>query len=477
MVFSSLLFIFMFLPIALIIFYSGSFITRQNKNILYGLLVFLSLSFYFWGSGKMILLLITSILLNWFIGTMLIKTNSSVKKKCFLIAGIALNLSALFYFKYCRFFLDTLGIFSGYSIAPTLHPYLPVGVSFYTFMTISYLVEVYQDSDQKASLLEFATYLSLFPHLVAGPIVRFSEIAGDLRQRNSPSINTFFEGIIRFTQGLGMKVLIADNLSPTVDRIFALDQSTLNLGLSWLGAISYTFQIYFDFAGYSSMAIGLALMFGFHFPENFNKPYIAASITEFWKRWHMSLSRWLKDYIYIPLGGNKKSNTRTYVNLFVIFFICGLWHGAAWTFIIWGLYQGLLLIIERVMKNKLGYEAYGLVGILITFFLTIIGWVIFRSESLTQCQYFLKTMLYFPSEITVSDLSNQIAEYMDPLLIISLIMAIFFSFFPLEGVSTKIPSNNKIFLLGKAMTTSTILIFVSLYAVGNSFHPFIYFRF
>ncbi len=477
MVFSSLLFIFIFLPVALSFFYTGTFFTRNNKNISCALLTFISFSFYFWGSGKMLLLLIASILFNWFVGNKLLQSYSIAQKKILLIAGISINLSALLYFKYCRFILDTLGLLAGTSLVPTLHPYLPVGISFYTFMTISYLVEVYRSQREQASLLEFAAYLSLFPHLVAGPIVRFSEVAGDLRQQHSLTIDNFFAGIIRFTQGLGMKVLIADNLSPTVDRIFSLDQTVLNFGLSWFGALAYTFQIYFDFAGYSAMAIGLALMFGFHFPENFNRPYLAPSITEFWKRWHMSLSRWLRDYIYIPLGGNQKGNLRTYINLFSVFFICGMWHGAAWTFIVWGLYQGLLLIVERFMKNNLGYKPSGILGIMITFLLTIIGWVVFRSESFAQCWYFLKAMFAFPREVTFASLPDQLSELMEPLLIVSLGAAALLSFFPFEKITSKFQSDTMVFLLGKTMIAGATLFLVSLYAIGSSFKPFIYFRF
>jgi len=477
MVFSSLLFIFIFLPAALAFFYAGIFATRYNKNVFYISLTSLSLAFYFWGSGKMVLLLMASILLNWFIGKQLVQSDSVGKKKSLLMVGIVMNLSALLYFKYCRFILDTLGLLAGTSLAPALHPYLPVGISFYTFMTISYLVEMSRSPRQHASLLEFGTYLSLFPHLVAGPIVRFSEIADDLRQRNSLTINNFYEGIVRFTQGLGMKVLIADNLSPMVDRIFLLDQSALTFGVSWLGALAYTFQIYFDFAGYSAMAIGLALMFGFHFPENFNQPYIAPSITEFWKRWHMTLSRWLRDYVYIPLGGNKKGNARTYINLFTVFFICGLWHGAAWTFVVWGLYQGLLLIFERAIKNNLGYEASGMAGIALTFLLTMVGWVVFRSESFAQCGYFLHAMFSFSGGLTFACLYNQLGGYIDPLLMVCLAAAALFSFFPFEWVKTKVRYDGMVFLLGKTTAVAAMLFLASLYAVGNSFKPFIYFRF
>lgn len=477
MVFSSLLFVFIFLPIALTLFYSVLFVTRHNKNVFYALLIFLSLSFYFWGSGNMLALLVASIVFNWFIGRQLNKLDSAVTRKYLLTGGIVINLSALLYFKYCRFILDTLGLFAGTALAPTLHPDLPVGISFYTFMTISYLVEVYRSPRQQASLLEFGAYLSLFPHLVAGPIVRFSEIANDLRQRDLLTINNFFEGVIRFIQGLAMKVLIANNLSPTVDRIFSLNESALTFGVTWLGAFTYTFQIYFDFAGYSAMAIGLALMFGFHFPENFNRPYMAPSITEFWRRWHMSLSRWLRDYIYIPLGGNKKGSVRTYINLFAVFLICGLWHGAAWTFVVWGIYQGLLLICERLIKNNYGYEASGVVGIALTFLLSMIGWVVFRSESLDQCWSFLSVMLSFSGGMAFINSSNQVGEYMDSLLLVSLLGAALFSFFPLERVFARVRSDGMMFLLAKTMVMATLLMFVTLYAVGNSYMPFIYFRF
>src|SRR6185312_8792171 len=344
MVFSSLLFIFVFLPVALAIFYGAALLTRQNRAVLSVLLTLLSLAFYLWGSGIMLLLLIASILFNWHLGERLASEASPAAKKRQLVLGIAVNTSALLYFKYCRFILDTIGFLAHMPIAPNLHPYLPVGISFYTFMAISYLVENYRSPRHRASFVEFGTFLSLFPHLVAGPIVRFNEIADDLRRKNSLNVDNFAQGIMRFAQGFGMKVLIADNLSPTVDRIFAAKPALLGPGAAWLGAVAYTFQIYFDFAGYSAMAIGLALMFGFHFPENFNRPYLAPSVTEFWRRWHMSLSKWLRDYLYIPLGGNRQGSLRTYANLFIVFAICGLWHGAAWTFVVWGMYQGVLLI-------------------------------------------------------------------------------------------------------------------------------------
>jgi alginate O-acetyltransferase complex protein AlgI len=358
-----------------------------------------------------------------------------------------------------------------------LHPSLPVGISFYTFMAISYLVEVYRMPKDKASLLEFGTYLSLFPHLVAGPIVRFGEVAADMRLRDRLTVDNFSRGIFRFTQGLGMKVLIADNLSPTADHIFGLNQSALGFATSWLGAICYTFQIYFDFAGYSAMAIGLALMLGFHFPENFNQPYIATSITEFWKRWHMSLSRWFRDYLYIPLGGNRNGNARTYLNLFIVFFVCGLWHGAAWTFVAWGFYHGVLLIAERFMKSNWNFEASGLLGVIVTFVLTIVGWVIFRSESLTACVGYLKVMFLLTDGPAFAETAGTLAEFMDSLVVVCLVAAALISFLPWQRFAAKLQSDSTGVLLGKVSLTAVALFFVATYAVGNTFKPFIYFRF
>lgn len=477
MVFSSLLFIFVFLPFSLALFYAGTLLAKQNKQVFCSLLIALSLTFYFWGSGKLVLLLVLSILFNWYVGRSLAHLESGSKRKALLVTGICINLSALLYFKYCRFFLDALGIVSNTVFLPDLHPYLPVGISFYTFMTISYLVEVYSAPRQKASLLEFGTYLSLFPHLVAGPIVRFSELATDLRKHSLLSVDNFFAGIVRFAQGLAMKVLIADNLSPLVDSIFALEPATLTSGAAWLGAFAYTFQIYFDFAGYSAMAIGIALMFGFHFPENFNRPYIAASVTEFWQRWHMSLSRWLRDYIYIPLGGNRKGNIRTYLNLFAVFFICGLWHGAAWTFVVWGLYQGILLIVERILKNNIGFQATGIVGSIVTFFLIMIGWVMFRSVSFSHCGYYLKTMFGISETASITNLTTQVMEYLDPLAITVLILAMIISFTPVERLMNKIKTDGSLYWIGQSVLTACLLLLSSLYLVGSSFQPFIYFRF
>lgn len=471
MVFSSLLFIFFFLPIALVSFYLPKIFTKRNITLSLIILTGLSFIFYFFCSGKMMILLVLSILINWYIGKYIISLESITKRKILLIVGISINIAILLYFKYTRFILDSLGYFMDTAIAPELNPYLPVGISFYTFMAIAYLVDVYRNTDNQASLLEFGTFLSLFPHLVAGPIVRFQEISQELREQKSLSVDNFYNGIVRFTMGLGMKVLIADNIAPTVDKIFALEMSALTPLVAWLGAFAYTFQIYFDFAGYSAMAIGLALMFGFHFPENFNRPYLANSITEFWRRWHMSLSRWFRDYIYIPLGGNKKGVYRTYINLIVVFIITGLWHGAALTFVVWGLYYGILIVFEKILKDNVNFKINRTIGIMITFLLVIIGWVIFRAESMEQALYFVNTMF------SVDNISivNELSLYYDTLFISSLFLAMFFSFVP--NIISKLNRYSKLYISVEIISVLVILVFVSVYLTGNDFKPFIYFRF
>jgi alginate O-acetyltransferase complex protein AlgI len=474
MVFSSLLFIFFFLPIALLSFYVPKIFTKRNVTLSLIILTGLSFIFYFFGSGKMMILLVLSILINWYIGKYIISLQNISKRKLLLILGIGINISILLYFKYTRFILDSFGYFMDTTIAPELNPYLPVGISFYTFMAIAYLVDVYRNKENQASLLEFGTFLSLFPHLVAGPIVRFQEISQELREQKSLSVDNFYNGIVRFTMGLGMKVLIADNIAPTVDKIFALEQSALTPLVAWLGAFAYTFQIYFDFAGYSAMAIGLALMFGFHFPENFNRPYLASSITEFWRRWHMSLSRWFKDYVYIPLGGNQKGIVRTYINLLIVFLITGLWHGAALTFIVWGLYYGILIVFEKILTSKLNYNVNNIVGIIITFLLVLIGWVVFRSESMEQSLYFLNTMFSLHNFSFIM-MVGELKIYYDTLFILSLTLAIFFSFVP--NILSKLKVYSKLYIGGEIISIVVILIFVSVYLTGNDFKPFIYFRF
>jgi alginate O-acetyltransferase complex protein AlgI len=473
MVFSSLLFLFVFLPVALAVFYAASSATRHQVGACCATLTALSIAFYFWGSGIYVVLIVGSILLNYWGGRLLTRSHGGARTAV-VVSGVCINLGVLAYFKYSRFFLDNLGALAGRELAPAIHPDLPVGVSFFTFMSISYLVDIYRREQQPASLTKFATYLTLFPHLVAGPIVRFREIAADLDSLRRPSAEDFNAGVFRFAQGLGMKVLLADNLALTADRIFGLQPADLPTGVAWLGALAYTFQIYFDFAGYSAMAIGLALMFGFRFPENFDQPYRAASVTEFWRRWHMTLSRFLRDYVYIPLGGNRSGSARTYLNLVMVFFICGLWHGAAWTFVVWGLYQGGLLIGERVLKSRFGFEPTGAPGTALTFLLTCLGWVIFRADSLPHAGRILRAMFGFDG---ATILAPDWLTYMDPLLVCAMVLAAVFSFTPASAARRLLQTTSTAAFSLRSAGVLILLVVGSAYAVANSYKPFIYFRF
>ena len=470
MVFSSILFLFAFLPIALAAYYSTWMISRGSAILSCLILTLLSITFYYFGSGSLVYLLLASVLFNWYFGQKIAASTSLRGRRYMLLIGILANVSVLVYFKYTRFILDNLSAVFGRVLVPDFHPPLPVGVSFFTFMCVAYLVDIYKKRHVPATLNSYATYLTLFPHLVAGPIIRFSEIAPDLATRPLTSSETFLRGVFRFAQGLGMKVLIADNLAPVADRIFATPANELSASVAWLGALTYTFQIYFDFAGYSAMAIGLALMFGFYFPENFDQPYLAKSITEFWRRWHMTLSRFFRDYLYIPLGGNRSGTWRTYLNLLIVFLVCGLWHGAAWTFVVWGLFHGGLLVAERVAERRYGYVGSGLAGLFLTFTLTIIGWVFFRSNTLGEAIDFTFAMFNLSTSVT----HLPIAVYTDGATFATLILAGVFAFTPasiLKGRGRRLSRF-------AAICSCTALLFLgSAYSLTNSYKPFIYFRF
>lgn len=403
MLFSSNIFLYLFLPLYLAGYYGVVYLSRQvfpdapeRRQQAANLTLFLlSLFFYYWCSGKFILVFLLSIAVNTLLGRWIFHAQ---RHRPVLVLGIVFNLTVLIYFKYFNFICDQLGaLLQIFHLTLPEVPaiFLPVGISFYTFMAISYLVEVHQHKERFAGLLHFGTYLTLFPHLVAGPIVRYSELEAELHQRRV-SLEMFFTGIWRFSLGLGKKIILANPLGGVADQIFALPAGELTTALAWAGTACYTLQIYFDFSGYSDMAIGLARFFGFHFPENFNQPYQSQNVTEFWRRWHMTLSRWFKDYLYIGLGGNRKGPLRTYVNLFLVFFLCGLWHGASWTFVIWGMYHGVILVAERVASHQFNYKTSGWLGRAWTLLLVMVGWVFFRSPSFEVAWNFLCAMAGMP---------------------------------------------------------------------------------
>jgi alginate O-acetyltransferase complex protein AlgI len=483
MIFSSNIYLFLFLPIYLVLYYLADYVSRQldnrfpikqtlNNSVLFGL----SLLFYYWGSGKFILVFFLSIVVNTILGKLIY---SHSKKKLLVTLGIVFNLSLLIYFKYFNFFYDqfaniALQVFNT-QLSPHAFIFLPIGISFYTFMAMSYLVEVYQGKDKCASLLTFGTYLTLFPHLVAGPIVRYSELEAEMEDR-TVTLEMFFEGIWRFALGMGKKIILANNLGTVSDNIFALPTGELTTVLAWVGVAAYTLQIYFDFSGYSDMAIGLARFFGFHFPENFNQPYQAKSITDFWRRWHMTLSRWFRDYLYIGLGGNRKGPIRTYINLFMVFFLCGLWHGAAWTFVIWGMFHGLLLVIERILKNRFNIVPKGYFGNALTLLLVMVGWVFFRASSFSGALDFLRAMFGAPQLEGFQYF--KLGYYLDTGMLFYLVAGSIIVVFPYEHFKRWIATVKPTHITLAKGIVSLLLIFISFLIMSKmQFSPFIYFQF
>jgi len=388
MIFSSVTFLFLFLPIIL------ALVLLAGKRLRNHVLLAASLLFYAWGEGGYCLLLIGSVLVNFFLARRL-EGAAGPGRKWLLSLGILLNLAPLFVFKYARFVVESLNAIPGVSLFAGLQHnslHLPVGISFFTFQALSYLVDVYRQTvPAERRLVNCGLYIAMFPQLLAGPIVRYHDLASQLVRR-SVSREGLAAGAERFVLGLGKKVLLADPLGVQADRIFLLPAADLSTPEAWLGALCYTLQLYYDFSGYSDMAIGLGRMFGFVLPENFNYPYISRSIREFWRRWHMSLSAWLRDYLYIPLGGNRKGTWRTLVNLLLVFLVCGLWHGANWTFVLWGAWHGLFLVLERLVPVRSQSKLLQAGGWLYATLVVMLGWVLFRSPDLASALHYLGVM-------------------------------------------------------------------------------------
>lgn len=384
MVFSSITFLFYFLPAFLLLYYV---LPWKNAVLLVG-----SLVFYAWGEPRFVPLLVCSALLNYGMGVAI--TRAVAKKKLLLWIGVAANLAMLVYYKYMMFLAgilnDLLMPFKHEVHVPQI--VLPLGISFFTFQGISYLIDVYRkDVDAQKSFWNFAMYKAMFPQLIAGPIVRYKHIAADIDHR-SPSNARIWFGLNQFVVGLTQKVLIANTVAMSADRIFSTAPGELSSTAAWIGIACYTVQIFYDFAGYSNMAIGIGHMLGFTYPPNFNRPYSARSVTEFWRRWHISLSSWFRDYLYIPLGGNRVSPARTYFNLGLVFLLCGLWHGAAWTFIVWGIWHGALLVVERMGFGAFLGRVPRIVAHAYTLLMVMIGWVFFRADSMPHALHYLQVM-------------------------------------------------------------------------------------
>lgn len=486
MPFSAPFFIFLFLPIVLGIYY----ITPEKfKNIL---LLFASIIFYAWGEGKFTLVILSLVFFNY---RTAISINSSIDNKSskkslrILILAITINLIFLFYYKYSFFFIINLINLFNLSLAfkTTLSSiYLPLAISFFVFHAISYNIDVFKKKVvAEKKFFNLALYLLFFPHLLSGPILRYKNIAEQLISRVH-NLDNFSYGVTRFIVGLGKKVIIADTLAITSDEIFAIPVNHLSTGEAWLGIISFTLQIYFDFSGYSDMAIGLARMFGFKFPENFNYPYISTSIGEFWTRWHITLSNWFRDYLYIPLGGSRCSPLRNFLNLWIVFLLVGLWHGAGWNFIIWGALQGTLLIIERINNNRLIF--WKPIRHLCTMLAVMVGWVFFRSENLSYAFGYLGRMLNITNNKAISAY-HPLRYFLQNDILICIILGIIFSTpaFPLLGkliMEIKKTAHTKLSFCIEIIATNLkfafllVLLFLSLITVAiQTYNPFLYFRF
>ena len=389
MVFSSLLFLFRFLPAVLLLYYIAP---RKIRNLV---LFLFSLLFYAWGEPKYVFLMLFSITMDFFMGQMVAKSKARNNRKAakrFLTISIVVNLSILAFFKYADFIIGTINSVAGLSL-PMLSIPLPIGISFFTFQTMSYVIDVYKGATKvQKNWVNYGTYVSMFPQLIAGPIVQYKTIAEQMEHRRE-NASDFAEGIHRFLMGMGKKVLLANTIGLLCDAVMALEITQVPVLTAWLGAIAYTFQIYFDFSGYSDMAIGLGKMFGFHFLENFNYPYISRSITEFWRRWHISLSSWFKEYVYISLGGNRRGVLLQARNILVVWMLTGIWHGASWNYVLWGVYYGILLMLEKFLLKPVLKHLPGVLQNVYTMVLVIFGWVLFKCEDLSYCFSYLKAMV------------------------------------------------------------------------------------
>ncbi|HTB05774.1 MAG TPA: MBOAT family O-acyltransferase [Bacteroidia bacterium] len=464
MVFSSVIFLFFFLPIVLFGYYLLKNITLKNAFLLVA-----SLLFYAWGEGELVLLVVVSALINYAFGYWVA---TKEKKKLFLTIGVILNLGLLIYYKYIGFIIENLDQFSFIHI-DKVHIALPIGISFFTFHGLSYLVDIYRGkATVQKSYFNLLLYITFFPQLVAGPIIRYHDVADQLLNRET-TIDKTVEGIRRFIIGLAKKVLIANQIGALADQIFSTDYSAFGCNVAWLGIIAYTLQIFYDFSGYSDMAIGLAKMFGFEFLENFNYPYISRSVREFWTRWHISLSNWFRDYLYIPLGGSRNGNGATYRNLLIVFFCTGLWHGASWNFIIWGFYHGFFMIMERLFLSK-HLERHKILSHLYAIPVLIISWVFFRIENFNDgLKYLGKLFSFFPGK----EFKLSVGTFMNSEYWLALIIAIIFCV-PWHRVIVINKLSSKSFLNYAQMAGLLVLFLLSIMSViTDTYNPFIYFRF
>lgn len=464
MVFSSLVFMFAYLPITLLAYY---LVPRQGRNIF---LFIVNLIFYGWGEPRLVLLMVFNIFFNYIGGWLVDKYRADAKKKkLFLILTCVLDIGILAVFKYTGMITETLNMLPFLNI-PELQISLPIGISFYTFQTMSYVIDVYRDdAPVSKNFINFGTYVALFPQLIAGPIVRYRDVAEQLVNRRE-TLEMFTKGVKLFMVGLAKKVIIANTMGTLTTNIFATTDENGVVG-TWVGMIAYTFQIYFDFSGYSDMACGLGNMMGFEFLKNFNYPYIAKSITDFWRRWHISLSTWFKEYVYIPLGGNRKGVKRQILNLLIVWGLTGLWHGAAYNFVLWGLYYGLLLILEKFVLKKFLDRLPSFVQHIYTLFIIIIGWGLFYFTDVGQLGEFMVDLFNFGNGICGNQAFNLIMSNL-PMLIIAAVAST-----PLATMLYTRFEHTRFMWIPETLYCMAVLAVSTASLVNQSYNPFLYFRF
>ncbi len=467
MLFSSMSFIYLFLPVVCLLY----FLVRANLRnyVLLGASIF----FYAWGEPEYLAIMLLTILVH-YVGGLLIDKYPKYKKLS-LALTITVDLGFLAYFKYFNFFIENINLLLKGGGLNFIEVIMPIGISFYTFQAISYAVDVYRgDVKVQQDIGKLALFICLFPQLIAGPILKYNDIAHQIDSREvNPEKVTM--GVKRFIIGLSKKVLLANTLGAVADKIFDLSPDLVQTSIAWVGSLAYSFQLFFDFSGYSDMAVGLGLIFGFHIKDNFNYPYISKSITEFWRRWHISLSTWFKEYLYIPLGGNRVSKPRNYFNLAVVFLLTGFWHGAAWNFVVWGIWHGLFIIFEKVTgwHKENSRQWINPVKHLYTIFVFIIGWVMFRAENLSYAWQYIKNMFGLAGNKTIL---YEAAYYFDNIEIIAFIAALLCSV-PLFSNMLNIPQERK-WLRWLVNAWLLFLFILSTSAIAAStYNPFIYFRF
>lgn len=464
MVFSTTTFLFLFLPIVLIAYYNPFFKSLQFRN---AVLIISSIFFYAWGEPVFVLLMLLSIFVNWLLGLLVEKGRGTGKSKAAVAVSVVFNLGLLFIFKYLTFTLENINALFGTNLN-TLGIVLPIGISFFTFQAMSYVIDVYRGNGEvQKNPFNVALYISFFPQLIAGPIVRYQTIADQIKERHE-SFDGFTNGVYRFMIGFCKKVLIANNVALVADEVFGSTENSV--ATAWIGAIAYTLQILFDFSGYSEMAIGMGKMFGFTFLENFDYPYVSKSVSEFWRRWHISLGTWFRDYVYFPLGGSRVKKSRLVFNLFVVWLCTGIWHGANWTFVLWGLLYFVILTLEKLTGFAGKLKGFGHIY---TMFFVIMGWVIFRAESIGEAWTYIKTMFGIGS----AGLLDETALFYLSNYKFYLIAGILCCFPIVPLVKKKINAEKPAVKIVSGLFLLAIFILSLTFIIKGSYNPFIYFNF